>query len=248
MPGDNVDMEVELITPIAMEKGLRFAIREGGRTVGAGVVAEIVGCSREAHDARSSHARLQRLQATQLHHEEEQAPAPGPRGVQEVLPVLPQAHGSQRDAVGRGRRRSFERRPDRSQACSSVWLEHRSPKPGVGGSNPSRPASPGGGTPGSRRQENSSEWRGWNESGSSSRTSGSRSTQGQLADAHTSCRDSTRRRDRHGADRDGVRRRRGSDPAPRRRAAVPMMKPDGERCRARTANRRELEHGTRSGT
>jgi elongation factor Tu len=41
MPGDNVDMEVELITPIAMEEGLRFAIREGGRTVGAGVVASI---------------------------------------------------------------------------------------------------------------------------------------------------------------------------------------------------------------
>ena len=42
MPGDNVDMTVELITPIAMEKELRFAIREGGRTVGAGVVTEIV--------------------------------------------------------------------------------------------------------------------------------------------------------------------------------------------------------------
>ncbi|MBU8934745.1 MAG: elongation factor Tu, partial [candidate division Zixibacteria bacterium] len=42
MPGDNVAMSVELITPIAMEKELRFAIREGGRTVGAGVVAEIV--------------------------------------------------------------------------------------------------------------------------------------------------------------------------------------------------------------
>jgi elongation factor Tu len=42
MPGDNVQIEVELITPIAMEKELRFAIREGGRTVGAGVVAEIV--------------------------------------------------------------------------------------------------------------------------------------------------------------------------------------------------------------
>jgi hypothetical protein len=41
MPGDNVQMTVELITPIAMEKGLRFAIREGGRTVGAGVVTEI---------------------------------------------------------------------------------------------------------------------------------------------------------------------------------------------------------------
>ena len=41
MPGDNITMDVELITPIAIEKGLRFAIREGGRTVGAGVVTEI---------------------------------------------------------------------------------------------------------------------------------------------------------------------------------------------------------------
>jgi elongation factor Tu len=42
MPGDNVRMDVELITPIAMEKELRFAIREGGRTVGAGVISEVV--------------------------------------------------------------------------------------------------------------------------------------------------------------------------------------------------------------
>src|SRR5438094_8031744 len=42
MPGDNVTMTVKLIAPIAMEEGLRFAIREGGRTVGAGVVAKIV--------------------------------------------------------------------------------------------------------------------------------------------------------------------------------------------------------------
>ncbi len=42
MPGDNVTMDIELIQPIAMEQGLRFAIREGGRTVGSGVVAEIV--------------------------------------------------------------------------------------------------------------------------------------------------------------------------------------------------------------
>jgi elongation factor Tu len=41
MPGDNVELSVELITPVALEKGLRFAIREGGRTVGAGTVAEI---------------------------------------------------------------------------------------------------------------------------------------------------------------------------------------------------------------
>src|SRR5690606_33373118 len=42
MPGDNVQMTIELIAPIAMEKELRFAIREGGRTVGAGVVTEIL--------------------------------------------------------------------------------------------------------------------------------------------------------------------------------------------------------------
>jgi elongation factor Tu len=42
MPGDNVSLVVELHTPVAMDKGLRFAIREGGRTVGAGTVAEIV--------------------------------------------------------------------------------------------------------------------------------------------------------------------------------------------------------------
>jgi elongation factor Tu len=42
MPGDNVSLEIELITPIAMEKGLRFAIREGGHTVGAGTVTEVV--------------------------------------------------------------------------------------------------------------------------------------------------------------------------------------------------------------
>jgi elongation factor Tu len=41
MPGDNIQMEIELITPVAIEQGMRFAIREGGRTVGAGVVASI---------------------------------------------------------------------------------------------------------------------------------------------------------------------------------------------------------------
>ena len=43
MPGDNIDIDVELIAPIAMEKGLRFAVREGGHTVGAGVVSEVLG-------------------------------------------------------------------------------------------------------------------------------------------------------------------------------------------------------------
>jgi elongation factor Tu len=42
MPGDNATINVELISPIAMEKELRFAVREGGRTVGAGVIAEII--------------------------------------------------------------------------------------------------------------------------------------------------------------------------------------------------------------
>ncbi|MFY9414923.1 MAG: elongation factor Tu, partial [Tepidanaerobacteraceae bacterium] len=42
MPGDNIEMTIELISPIAIEQGLRFAIREGGKTVGAGVVAEVI--------------------------------------------------------------------------------------------------------------------------------------------------------------------------------------------------------------
>jgi len=42
MPGDNVELEIQLVTPIAMEEGLRFAIREGGRTVGAGTITKII--------------------------------------------------------------------------------------------------------------------------------------------------------------------------------------------------------------
>ena len=42
MPGDNIEMEIKLITPIAIEEGLRFAIREGGRTVGSGVVVSVI--------------------------------------------------------------------------------------------------------------------------------------------------------------------------------------------------------------
>ncbi|HKL12461.1 MAG TPA: elongation factor Tu, partial [Halanaerobiales bacterium] len=42
MPGDNIEMDAELITPIAMEEGLRFAIREGGHTVASGVVTDII--------------------------------------------------------------------------------------------------------------------------------------------------------------------------------------------------------------
>ena len=54
MPGDNVSLEIELITPIAMEKGLRFAIREGGHTVGAGTVAEIIKVDWSAISAQPS--------------------------------------------------------------------------------------------------------------------------------------------------------------------------------------------------
>jgi elongation factor Tu len=43
MPGDNIRMECELITPVALEEGVRFAIREGGRTVGAGVITAVQG-------------------------------------------------------------------------------------------------------------------------------------------------------------------------------------------------------------
>ena len=43
MPGDNIKMTIELIAPIAIEEGLRFAIREGGRTVGAGVITKVLG-------------------------------------------------------------------------------------------------------------------------------------------------------------------------------------------------------------
>ena len=42
MPGDNTTLQIELITPVAMQQGLRFALREGGRTVGAGVVAKVM--------------------------------------------------------------------------------------------------------------------------------------------------------------------------------------------------------------
>jgi elongation factor Tu len=42
MPGDNINVEIELITPVAMDEGLKFAIREGGKTVGAGIVTKIL--------------------------------------------------------------------------------------------------------------------------------------------------------------------------------------------------------------
>jgi elongation factor Tu len=55
MPGDNIAMTVTLIAPIAMEEGLRFAIREGGRTVGAGVVSKVI--EKRVAAGRSQNAR-----------------------------------------------------------------------------------------------------------------------------------------------------------------------------------------------
>ncbi|GIS65143.1 MAG: hypothetical protein CM1200mP3_13910 [Chloroflexota bacterium] len=43
MPGDNIEMEVSLITPVALDEQLRFAVREGGRTVGSGVITKVIG-------------------------------------------------------------------------------------------------------------------------------------------------------------------------------------------------------------
>jgi hypothetical protein len=56
MPGDNVELTIELITPVAMEKGLRFAIREGGRTVGAGAIWRLSSNRTENRDQRSENA------------------------------------------------------------------------------------------------------------------------------------------------------------------------------------------------
>ena len=53
MPGDNVEMNVELITPIALETGQRFAIREGGHTVGAGAITEIAGVDDDGTESRA---------------------------------------------------------------------------------------------------------------------------------------------------------------------------------------------------
>ena len=62
MPGDNTEMTVELIQPIAMEEGLRFAIREGGRTVGAGRVTKILKCSRRRAAAAANHTAASQQQ------------------------------------------------------------------------------------------------------------------------------------------------------------------------------------------
>jgi len=97
MPGDNVELTVELISPIAMEKELRFAIREGGRTVGAGVVTEILeftgdnypkskvlinGCRCESQ----SYYGLSRVQEQELLPEQKQENPSRADGIEQVLP------------------------------------------------------------------------------------------------------------------------------------------------------------------
>jgi preprotein translocase SecE subunit len=97
MPGDNVTLEVNLHTPIAMDKGLRFAIREGGRTVGAGHGHRDPGV--RASHARERDSAVQRVQAPQLREHQEQEDHHGQAGVQQVLPLVPQAHLAQGDPL-----------------------------------------------------------------------------------------------------------------------------------------------------
>ncbi len=107
MPGDNVAVTINLITPIAMDEGLRFAIREGGRTVGAGVVS----CN---HRIISTQAALRRLPLHLVQRKnamrdiitlacteckqrnytttKNKKNTPGKAGVQQILPLLPQAY------------------------------------------------------------------------------------------------------------------------------------------------------------
>ena len=110
MPGDNINIDVELITPIACEEGLRFAIREGGKTVGAGVVTKILDERirkreegvRHGRCTRHRHARMHGLPRAQLHHDQEQARRRREARAVEVLLALPQAYGPQGNEVVEG--------------------------------------------------------------------------------------------------------------------------------------------------
>ena len=144
MPGDNVSLEVELITPVAMDKGLRFAIREGGRTVGAGTVTEIVRIGVEAtYGTRTNYIAVHRVQAQELHQHEEQEDHDGAAGAEEVLPVLPQAPRAQGDQVGWLVKCTLRT----GSTCRGVGLtaDQRSPKPRVGVRIPPPLPAPSGG-------------------------------------------------------------------------------------------------------
>src|SRR5262249_34937583 len=104
MPGDNATMDVELITPIAMEEKQRFAIREGGKTVGAGVVVSITEC--QTADDRSRRCRPSSVGC------------PPPSDLQwRMCSCIYNPRGGPR-----GRRKRFRR-------SVAQWPEHRSPKP-----------------------------------------------------------------------------------------------------------------------
>jgi elongation factor Tu len=116
MPGDNVEMEVELIVPVALEQGSRFAIREGGLTVGAGAITRIIAKEgiplpgdrgwisekngiQEKRYPPGDHICLLGLQRAQLHIGEEPQERSRSYGAQEVLSSLPQAHLAPRDKI-----------------------------------------------------------------------------------------------------------------------------------------------------
>ena len=104
MPGDNVQLVVELITPVAMDKGLRFAIREGGRTVGAGTCQRDSGLSRitEVRNAkRNHHVPVSGMQEPELHEHQEQEDDHRASRDEEVLPVLPEAPPAPGDEVAK---------------------------------------------------------------------------------------------------------------------------------------------------
>ena len=134
MPGDNVEMSVELITPIALEVGQRFAIREGGRTVGAGA---IVTHHRVADDMARVEARptiqlactecKERTYTTRKNKKND----PNRIELHEILPALT-------DGIHCTARRSS--RPHRRGVAQLA--EHWSPKPAVVGSSPIAPATP----------------------------------------------------------------------------------------------------------
>ena len=131
MPGDNVEMTVELITPIALEVGQRFAIREGGRTVGAGAIVthhrvgtrwpeskRVPRSSSPAPSARSGRTRRARTRRTIR-----------TGSSSEILPTMPTAYTAPRGQVAIRHRRGV-----------AQLAEHWSPKPAVVGSSPIAPA------------------------------------------------------------------------------------------------------------
>ena len=106
MPGDNVQMSVELIQPVAIEEGRRFAIREGGRTVGAGVVTKIIaeGTADGEGERRPHHhsSRVHRVPRAHVHDAKEPAQRPRPDGTAEILPAVPAAPAAPGDAINDG--------------------------------------------------------------------------------------------------------------------------------------------------